>query len=169
VSPIEDDPVKIGEVLAHEMLHAALPIGTGHRGQFRERCKQIGLEGNPSQTVAGEWLRGMLTGIVANYGAFPHAKIVIPEVRKRENRNFAADCTQSGCTYRLPDQKGNPKPFHIASISRQMAEGPKGMPKCPGCDHPLTFRGRTATITPIPVPEKATEDAAKGEALPTAA
>lgn len=60
-------------VLVHEALHASLPMGTGHKAPFPKRAREVGLEGKPTSTVAGEELKGKLVRMAERLPAFPKA------------------------------------------------------------------------------------------------
>lgn len=63
-------------VLTHELLHAALPEGEGHRGRFASSLASIGLEGPPTSTIASEELRAWFRwSVIPRLGRFPHASL----------------------------------------------------------------------------------------------
>ncbi len=45
VSPYVSDSMEVLGVLVHELLHAALPDKTGHKGPFKKGCIALGLDG----------------------------------------------------------------------------------------------------------------------------
>jgi len=63
-------------VLTHELLHAALPEDTGHKGAFAKALPSLGLEGPPTSTIAGEELRCWFAwSVMPRLGRFPHASL----------------------------------------------------------------------------------------------
>jgi len=75
VSPILEDPVRILDVLLHELVHAAVGVECGHRGRFVAVARACGLKGKPTATVAGERLRPRLNALHEALGPLPHAAI----------------------------------------------------------------------------------------------
>jgi hypothetical protein len=57
ISPLLPDAAEAFGVLAHEMVHAALPRDVQHGEPFASIVKQIGLKGDPRATVAGKGFR----------------------------------------------------------------------------------------------------------------
>lgn len=51
VSPTLDVPARILDVLLHELGHACIGPGHGHKGPFKAFCRKVGLGGKPSATV----------------------------------------------------------------------------------------------------------------------
>jgi hypothetical protein len=54
-----NDPVRVLDVLLHEMIHAARP-NDGRRGDFPKLAKRVGLTGRMTATVAGPELKAKL-------------------------------------------------------------------------------------------------------------
>lgn len=75
VSPILDDPVRILDVLLHELIHAAVGSQHGHRGRFVKIARACGLEGKPSATTAGKRLKARLNALADSLGPLPHAAL----------------------------------------------------------------------------------------------
>lgn len=73
VSPLLGED-QVGHVLVHELCHAATP-GAKHRGRFVTCATKLGLEGKPTSTVAGAALAARLEQLVAELGAYPHARL----------------------------------------------------------------------------------------------
>lgn len=96
ISPTLDDVAEVAHVTAHEMLHAFLPPGVGHRKQFSRAAKSLGLIGKPTETVAGEELIGTLKKITDRLGPYPHNAIEVGPPRDR-CRNLKFQC--AGCGY----------------------------------------------------------------------
>lgn len=75
ISPTQSDPVQVLAILLHEMIHAAVGLQEGHKGNFRKVAKATGLEGKMTATVPGAALIVDLKEIAASLGAYPHATL----------------------------------------------------------------------------------------------
>lgn len=75
VSPLLDDAVEVLGVIVHELCHAALPVGTGHRGAFKRLATACGLAGKMTATVPGPELTEKLRLLVMELGAYPHTRL----------------------------------------------------------------------------------------------
>lgn len=75
------DPVRLLDVLLHELVHAVAGTKVGHRGRFKELCLALGLKGKMTATYAepGTPLHDQLTAIAARLGQYPHAVMRRPE------------------------------------------------------------------------------------------
>lgn len=85
VHPCLDDPLRVLDVLLHDLVHAAVGCVHGHRGPFARIARGIGLEGRLTATVASPGLRAHLAMIVARVGAYPH-RALDPELIERTRR-----------------------------------------------------------------------------------
>lgn len=101
VSPALAHPVEVADVLLHEMIHAALPEGVGHRHPFPQVARKVGLEGKPTATHAGEELVGTLTTITKGVGPYPHAKLDAVPKAKQKARLMKVECPDCGYTCRI--------------------------------------------------------------------
>lgn len=74
ISPELKDPVQVVDVLLHEMVHASLPDGVGHKKPFVQIIRELGLAGKPTATYAekGSELHGKLTALAEALGPYPH-------------------------------------------------------------------------------------------------
>jgi hypothetical protein len=114
VSPVIADGLRAADVLVHELCHAVLPVGTGHKKPFKKLARKMGLEGKPTATVAGAELVQRLNAHLSHLGPYPHVQLqVAGTLRKQSTRMLKAAC-ECGYTVRL---------------SRQWLE--KGAPICP--------------------------------------
>jgi hypothetical protein len=50
ISPVLADPIEVGHVLVHELIHAALP-DAGHRAPFKRAATKLGLTSKMTATV----------------------------------------------------------------------------------------------------------------------
>ena len=85
ISPELEEPERILDVLAHELVHAVVGCECGHRGPFRKLAKAIGLEGKMTATIAGEQLSSRLRLMAHKLGRYPGARL---------RRPFAAQSTR---------------------------------------------------------------------------
>ncbi len=130
ISPELIEPVKVLDVLTHEMVHAAVGCENGHKGPFKQLARAIGLEGKLTATVAGETLTRTLDRIVGELGKYPHAKLdyAASGMKKQKTRLLKAQppccdivirvtakfednlptCTAHGDLFRFVDKDGMP-------------------------------------------------------------
>lgn len=102
ISPLLHDPVRILDVLLHELCHAALPKETGHKGAFKRLALAVGLTGKMTETVATDMLRDWLANTIApTLGDFPHSALALDDVKKQTTRLLKAECGLCGCTVRV--------------------------------------------------------------------
>lgn len=80
VSPVIGDPVEVLGVLLHEMIHASLPLGVHHGPKFAKACKQIGLEGKPTQALPGPVLKLEIARLSTFLGDYPHDALIVGKV-----------------------------------------------------------------------------------------
>ncbi len=102
ISPTIGDGMRAADVLVHELCHALLPEGVGHRRPFAKLAKAMGLEGKATATIAGDELIAILTPLIAELGAYPHAELH-PMIKKKKQttRMHKAVCDQCGYTCRV--------------------------------------------------------------------
>ena len=77
IDPTQDDPIEVLATLLHELVHAYLPDGVGHKKPFVEVIREFGLEGKATATHATDgsecWIK--LSAIAQRLGSYPHAKM----------------------------------------------------------------------------------------------
>jgi hypothetical protein len=105
VSPVLAEPMRVADILAHELIHAACGPGVGHKGPFRKLALAIGLEGKMTATIGGEAFKQLLRPILDAVGPYPHAEL---NARKRAEgpgkqgtRLLKAVCGHCGYTVRI--------------------------------------------------------------------
>ena len=86
--------------LAHELAHAYLPVGTGHKGKFVQLVKALGLAGKPTSTSAGEEFNTDMQGIADVLGEYPHAALDTSDIKKQGTRMIKVECDECGMTGR---------------------------------------------------------------------
>ncbi len=99
ISPALDEPVRVLDILIHELIHATVGNDAGHRGPFRKLAKAIGLEGKMTATVAGEELATKLLALTGNLGPYPHAELSKSSRIKQGTRMLKLMC-ECGYTVR---------------------------------------------------------------------
>jgi hypothetical protein len=82
VSPRIDDSLQVLGTLLHELVHAAIGCQFGHRREFSQAARCVGLAGPPTATTVGPSLRPVLERFVAVHGSYPHAAIQ-PHVKQK--------------------------------------------------------------------------------------
>jgi hypothetical protein len=105
VSPVIDDLTVVAATLAHELVHAAVGLEHGHKGQFRKVALAIGLQGRMTATEAGDAFKRHLTEIVAAIGPYPHARLDANAQssgpKKQASRLLKCECEECGYTVRI--------------------------------------------------------------------
>lgn len=101
ISPVLDDPVEVAQVIVHELLHAALPDGVGHRGAFPRLARALGLEGRPSATLPGDAFRARIAPILVEVGPYPHTRITPAARPPRPRGDLRARCGACGYSARV--------------------------------------------------------------------
>lgn len=126
ISPVLADPVRILDVLLHELVHAVNHAAGdhGHGKCFSAIAKPLGLTGKMTATEAGPELREKLVAIAATLGDFPHAALT-PTAKLAKSR--------SGKSIKLECAAGED---FVVSISKTRLEM-HGAPKCPCHDETM--------------------------------
>lgn len=75
ICPTQADPIRVLDILLHELIHASVGVEVGHKGVFKKLVKEFGLAGKMTATYAEEgsevWLK--LSSISTALGKYPHA------------------------------------------------------------------------------------------------
>jgi len=102
IVPTLDDPVRIADVLAHELVHAAVGTDEGHGRPFRKVALAIGLQGKMKATTAGPLFLERVEPILAAVGPLPHARLDWSGgPPKQSTRLLKAYCEHCGYTARI--------------------------------------------------------------------
>lgn len=83
ISPLISDNLRVLDILVHELGHTLFTPDVEHKLPFKKFCKEIGLEGPATTTLAGVELTKVLQGVVEKLGDYPHVKLV-PEEKERK-------------------------------------------------------------------------------------
>lgn len=104
IHPELDDSLRIADVLAHELCHAAAGIEAKHGPGFRKVAVGIGLEGKMTATVAGPRFLENVAPIIERVGAIPHgalnSRALVGIKKKQTTRMVKAACGECGYTIR---------------------------------------------------------------------
>lgn len=101
ISPVLIDTMEIAGVVAHELIHAVLPDGTGHKGKFPSICKSLGLDGKPSATTPGDAFKRWCQPILDKVGDYPHARLnAASKPKKQGTRMIKCECPDCGYVVR---------------------------------------------------------------------
>lgn len=118
ISPVLDEVCEpqfgVLPTVVHEIVHVVAGPDAKHGPRFVKVMKQLGLEGKPTSTHAGEDLLERLKQIAAELGAFPHSKIVpgIADPKKQTTRMKKCSCVDCGYVARTVrkwiEERGEP-------------------------------------------------------------
>jgi hypothetical protein len=120
---IDDKGEGVAETIIHELLHASLPKGTGHKAPFARAAKAMGLEGKPTATVAGADLVALIRKIAEPIGDYPHKALAGEWGKKQTTRLLKVQCVDCGYI----NEAGN---GYTARITMTWIES-AGLPICP--------------------------------------
>jgi len=103
ISPTLAEPVKVLDVLTHELVHATIGLKAKHGKVFKRCALAVGLEGKMRSTHAGAELVKTLTGYAATLGRYPHDELehMTTGERKQGTRLLKAECGVCGYTVRV--------------------------------------------------------------------
>jgi hypothetical protein len=79
ISPRLANSLEVLGTLLHELIHASFgeqASRIGHRKEFSQAARKVGLAGPPTATVVGPQLVPLLQEYLARVGPYPHAAIV---------------------------------------------------------------------------------------------
>lgn len=122
ISPVLDDVMEIAGVVTHELCHACLPPGTGHKGKFPVLARKIGLEGKPTNTIPGDGFKARVAPLLRKVGDYPHARLNASSPAKKQGTRMIK-CVCADCGY----------------VVRTTAKwiNNAGPPICPTCHEPF--------------------------------
>ena len=105
VSPVLAEPIRVLDVLAHELVHAAVGNEHKHGKVFKRAALAIGLEGKMTQTRAGPVLQERLAEVYQVVGAYPHAELAATATSsgppKQTTRLVKVGCGECGVVARM--------------------------------------------------------------------
>lgn len=106
IVPTIDDPMRIADILAHELVHAAVGLEAKHGRKFGKVARAIGLEGKLTATVAGPLFLEKVKPILDAVGPLPHARLSDDPLsrssapKKQSTRMLKCECSECGYTAR---------------------------------------------------------------------
>lgn len=114
-----DIELGIAATMAHELAHAHLGTAIGHKKPFANLVTQIGLEGKPTSTHAGEAFKQALAPKLALIGPFPTTGLDPSDApgKKQSTRMLKCECPECG---------------YLCRASRKVLTA-HGAPICPSC------------------------------------
>lgn len=103
INPGIDDAETVAAILAHELIHAALP-DAGHKGPFQAAARKIGHEAPFTSANPTDDFRAWAGPIIAAAGAYPHAELQtmrpVGGKAKQSTRMVKCHCEACGYTVR---------------------------------------------------------------------
>lgn len=128
LSPLLHDAEKTAGVLAHELVHASLPSGAGHKKPFTKACKKLGITDGPAKSaMTGPELSEKLAAILQGMPPYPHAALVPKtEDKKQSTRMLKIFCIGDG------DESPELHEEYVLRGSKKVIA--KGLPICPICN-----------------------------------
>ncbi len=123
ISPRVQDPIEVGAILVHEIVHAVVGLKEKHNKVFKKCALAVGLEGKMTATGPGEELTANLKVLSDKLGTYPHPQLK-PGFRlgkKQTTRLVKCECK---CGYNV-------------RVTRKWLE--IGAPLCPCNNKPMTF------------------------------
>lgn len=94
VSPLIADPIKVGGILVHEIIHATIGCKHGHKKPFAMAAEKVGLTKPWTATGETEELKKLIQGWVDRVGPYPHGALTPAaiESRKQKGRLLLLEC-----------------------------------------------------------------------------
>jgi hypothetical protein len=107
IVPTLEEPMRIADVLAHELVHAAVGLEAKHGPVFGKAARAIGLEGKLTATVGGVRFIERAKPILDEVGPLPHAALTNDSLlrssapKKQSTRQLKCSCATCGYTVRV--------------------------------------------------------------------
>lgn len=102
ISPTIDDAIQVLATLAHELVHVTVGLKAGHRGQFIECARDIGLLGPWTMSKASDELADKIDRWSNALGDYPHRALekMTTGRKKQTTRLIKCSCDECGYTIR---------------------------------------------------------------------
>ena len=94
ISPLLESAFEAIDTLTHEMVHAIVGNGCGHKGPFKRLALAIGLAGKMTEAAAGPELTDRLNAILTKMPPYPHYKLTPQSSTKQGTRLIKVICTE---------------------------------------------------------------------------
>lgn len=104
IRPDQDQPKKVANILAHELIHVAVGNKEGHKGKFKICALALGFEGKMTCTLPGAKMQiEVMDPILKLAGPLPHKKLnVLRSGKKKQGtRLLKAECGTCGYVVRV--------------------------------------------------------------------
>jgi hypothetical protein len=75
VHPALDDPSRVADVVAHELIHALIGCDEKHGPVFKRAALALGLEGKMTATTAGARFLERIAPVLDKLGPYPHGAL----------------------------------------------------------------------------------------------
>jgi hypothetical protein len=124
ISPVLDNGMRVLDVLAHELTHAADDCNSGHMGAFWRIGKAVGLAGKPTATVASPRLQMYLADVIRRIGAYPHAALVDTQYGRIQGTRLL----KVTCRYGANDEG---ETYKLRMTAKWILQDGYGTPICP--------------------------------------
>jgi hypothetical protein len=104
ISPKLEDPVKVVQVLTHELAHAVDNCVNGHKAGFVKIGRAMGMTGKPTSMEPDiSWATEVVNELLRTCGAFPHRTVDKSKngVKKQTARMIKCECGECGAVWRM--------------------------------------------------------------------
>ena len=108
ISPRIAKPTVVASTLLHELVHAAVGVEQGHRGQFRRAAIDLGFEPPMRSTPPGPALKRRLNALTKRLRPYPHGvlgtelnEIATTAPKPQGTRMLKVMCHNCGCIVRM--------------------------------------------------------------------
>ena len=98
VSPTLSDPIKVGGVIVHEVVHAVVGLKCGHKGPFSKCATAVGLTKPWTATGETDELKASIRDWTAPIGGYPHGALSVVSQSKEVGRMLLLQC---GCGLKI--------------------------------------------------------------------
>lgn len=75
ITPDQADPMEIAAILCHELIHAAVGLAEGHKGEFAKMMGKLGLKRPYTCSIPGPLFEAWVTPFLESIGELPHAAL----------------------------------------------------------------------------------------------
>lgn len=103
ISPEIEDTMKVLQILVHELCHVSDDCESGHKGQFAESMRALGMQSPMTDSIAGPELMAQLADLSRSLGDYPHKRISTVSAhddKKQTTRMKKIVCPDDGYTVR---------------------------------------------------------------------
>lgn len=138
ISPWVSEPVRVLDILVHELIHAALPQAK-HGPDFKDAMKKVGLIGKATATRAGDELTVLLTELAEALGDYDNSQLGLATSddapKKQVGRQRKISCVRKDL------HTGETEVIYRAS--KKVID--LGLPLCPVCGEQLETEAEEPT------------------------